>query len=255
MKPARVALVMLFGVFLAACGGGGGGSGPTSTPMPQQNASPGGIWTGTDPVSGLQIEGLVDESGNFHFIRSDGAQYIGAAATSGNSLSSTFQGFTAVGYAWPDGSTHGTGSLSGTVTSRQTINAQVSFTTDAGSKSGGNLTLTFDSLYDSGGALSTIEGSYGDSYGDTATVYSSGQVFYQSASTGCSGSGTASVPNSQYDLYQVNITLQGCTGADAALNGVALAGEGAYNGQTSPAQLTVGLDGGSYAIVLTLSKN
>src|SRR5579859_2977249 len=87
---------------LVACGGGGGGYGGGSSP-PVQNAPPGGIWTGIDPVSGLQVEGVVDEAGEGEFIRSDGVQYVGTVVTAGNSVSASFQGFVPFGSMFPDG--------------------------------------------------------------------------------------------------------------------------------------------------------
>lgn len=243
MRAAIAALVVGFG--LAACGGGGSGNGPGQA----QNASPGGIWTGTDSITGLQVTGIADESGDFNFIRSDGAQYVGKATTSGNSISANFKGY-------DQGGIFGSGSLSGTITARQSIKANTSFTPNGSTQESGTLNLTFDTLYNSGSAISTIQGAYGDSYGDTATVYSDGSLFYQSAYTGCSGNGTVTVPTSQYDVYDVKITVQGCTGVNAVLNGVAMSGLAVYDGQTSPAQVIAGVSTSSgQALVLDMTKN
>src|ERR1035437_8606215 len=75
-------------VVLTACGGGGGGS----TPAPISNASPGGIWQGTDSITGLSIYGIITESGEFRFLRADGSQYFGTVTTSGNNISGSFGG-------------------------------------------------------------------------------------------------------------------------------------------------------------------
>jgi hypothetical protein len=100
---------------LAACGGGDGGGSLVTT------VSQGGIWSGTDSATGLQVKGIVDESGQFHFIRSDLAQFVGTASTTGNSLSANFEGFSQLGTTFDDGSTHGTGTLSGAVSERSSL--------------------------------------------------------------------------------------------------------------------------------------
>lgn len=66
-------------VALAGCGGGAGSSAPSGgnvTP-PVANASPGGIWQGIDPISNLTVTGIVTESGDLRFLRSDGVSTLG----------------------------------------------------------------------------------------------------------------------------------------------------------------------------------
>jgi len=247
MKPAQVALVVLFSAALSACGGGGSGS--SGDPPAQQNASPGGIWTGTDSISGLTVTGIVDESGDFHFVRADGAQYVGTASTSGSEITANFDGYT-------QGGIFGSGTLSGTIIARQSIQASTSFQPNGTPAQNGSLNLTFNALYNIGSSIATIAGSYGDASGDTATVYSDGTFFYQSASTGCSGSGTVSTPTPQYNVYEVSVTVQGCTGSDVALNGVRMSGLGTYDNQVSPAQIIVGVSATSgQALTLAMAKN
>lgn len=248
MKLARVALVVLI-VTLSACGGGGGSGSGGGGPAQAQNASPGGIWTGTDSISGLKVTGIVDESGDFHFIREDGDQYVGTATVSGNTLSASFNGYT-------QGGIFGAGTLSGTIVARSSIQANTSFQPNGNTAESGTLNLTFSSLYDVASSISTIAGSYGDSSGDTATVYSDGTLFYQSASTGCSGDGVVTVPTPQYNVYQVSVTVQGCTGADAGLNGAAMTGLATYDNQASTPEVIVGVSSpGGQALVLTMTKN
>jgi hypothetical protein len=146
-------------VVLTACGGGGGGS----TPAPISNASPGGIWQGTDSITGLSIYGIITESGEFRFLRADGSQYFGTVTTSGNNISGSFGGILPAGSFYADGSNHGTGTISGTIEARQTISATIGFTTAGGTSSSGTISLTFNPLYDSGSSLATVAGDYLDS--------------------------------------------------------------------------------------------
>src|SRR5205807_2794157 len=172
-RAAVAALVTL----LASCGGGGGYS-SSNNPPPPMNASPGGIWLGMESVSGLQVIGLVDEAGDFHFVRSDNVQYVGTASVSVNSVTANFDGYTQVGTTFPDGSTHGTGSVSGTVQARSSLTLMSQFRTDAGTASNGTLNLTFDVLYNRASSLTTISGNFTNPQnGVVVTVNSNGSMF------------------------------------------------------------------------------
>jgi hypothetical protein len=72
-------------VGLAACGEGGYGEGASTTPS-AANASSGRIWNGIDSLTGLSVVGHFAETGEFHLIQPDSAQYIGTAAISGYSV-------------------------------------------------------------------------------------------------------------------------------------------------------------------------
>src|SRR5689334_14804706 len=105
-------------VLLASCGGGPGGnsvSSPSNQAPPPSNASPGGIWQGTESVSRLQVTGLVDESGELHFLRSDDVQYVGTATVAGSSVNANIEGYAPLGTVFADGSVHGTGTVSGKI--------------------------------------------------------------------------------------------------------------------------------------------
>jgi hypothetical protein len=64
-------------------------------------------------VTGLDTVGLVDELGDFNFIRADGVQFVGTALTAVNDVVADLEGITAFGHTFPDASTHGTGTFSG----------------------------------------------------------------------------------------------------------------------------------------------
>jgi len=238
-----MALVALIAT-LTACGGGGGG-GSTSTSVPA-NASPGGIWKGTDSATGQTVLGLVTENGQFHFIQADDTQYVGTVTTSGNTLQGTFAGFAPFGTTFPDGTTHGTGTVSGSIQARSSITATTTFTTDAGTSNSSQLTLTFDTLYDQPSSLATIAGNYTDP--TTGTVYSvsgSGAIFAQDATSGCVINGTVSIINSSYDAYGIAYTFANCTGSYAVLNGVQMSGIGTLDTTVSPEQAIIGVSGSS----------
>jgi hypothetical protein len=68
--------------------------------------------------------------------------------------------------------------------------------------------------------------------------------------------GTVTIVNSSYDIYQVSLTYQNCTGSYAVLNGLQLTGLAVVNPNTSPTQLTISVAGaspsGKFGLVLYL---
>ncbi len=251
---------------LCACGGGGtsmlgspsnsGGSGNST-----QNATPGGIWRGTESVSGQQVVGVVDEAGEFHFIRADNVQYTGTVSTSGTSFSASLEGFAPYGFAFSDNSTHGTGKVSGNIQARASLDGNTQFTTDAGSTSTGTLTLKFDSLYNRASSLTTISGNFSNSAdGTVVTVSADGAVFSQNPSTGCVVNGTVSIINATYDVYRVQLSNSNCQGQYAALNGVQFTGLAVLDNTETPEVAIVGVTGSSvsantkYALVFRLNR-
>ncbi|MEI6872644.1 MAG: hypothetical protein WCL08_10215, partial [Verrucomicrobiota bacterium] len=135
------------------------------------SVSPGGIWEGTESVTGLSIKGLVTESGDMRFIRADGTQYVGSVVTQGNALTGTFTGYLPSGFFYTDGSNHGTGTISGQVNPRQSVTATTNFSTANGTKTTGTLSLSYNKLYENGSSLSALAGTYIDpSTGDSVSI-------------------------------------------------------------------------------------
>jgi hypothetical protein len=244
-------------LLFSACGGGGDSIHIGGMTI---NVSPGGIWTGTESSTGLSVTGIVDETGEFHFIRSDGTQYVGTATTTGTAISATFDGYTPFETTFADGSTHGTGTLSGTINERASISISTQFRTDKGTISSDSLSLTFDSLYNFASSLATISGTYTDpKSGDVISVTGAGDVTWQDASTGCVGNGTISIINGNYNAYRVAFTYGNCTGGAAALNGVQFSGLVTLDNKLNPVQAIIGVtgqaNGTTYALVLTLNRS
>lgn len=235
------AVVLSLAALLTGCGGGGGGGGSqSSAPPPVNNASPGGVWEGT-LGSGEQILGLVTESGDFHFITEDGTQYFGTVNTNANNASAQFTGYTAAGFVFEDGTTRGTGSLTGTVQARSTFSANSTFTTSAGNTISNSISLTYNNLYERDSSLATLAGNFRDVVtGTILNINSSGQAFAQNAANGCVLNGTASIIDAQFNAYRVEYSYSSCQGADAILNGTTLRGLATLNNSVTPEELLVG---------------
>ena len=249
---------------LSGCGGGGSSSAlgssapPSGSTLPTTNATPGGIWRGVDSVSNLQVIGLVDEAGEFHFIRTDNVQYVGTATVSTDTISASFEGFTQLGSVFADNSDHGTGTVAGTVQARSTLSLSTQFKTDSGAVSNGTLDLTFDTLYNRASSLATISGNFSNN-GVEVTLSSNGTIFWQDPRTSCVVNGTVSIINATYNAYRVQFTYASCTGQDAALNGLEFNGMATLDNTQSPEHAIVGATAKSanadYAVVLNMPRN
>ena len=258
--------IMTGSLLLFGCGGGGnsvptGGSGNIGE-TPTQGLA--GVWNGTDAGTGLAIAGIMDESGNFQFLRADGVQYVGTATATTDSISANFDGYVPVGQTFSDGSTHGSGSISGSLSLRDSMQLTDQFTTANGSSTSGSVSLTFNnwSYVGVGGAsLANVSGNYTDqSSGDVVSITTAGDVTWHDATTGCSGNGTISVTNPNNSVYQVQFSYENCQGQYAILNGGQFSGLAALNTSVSPVQLIVGVTGQAagqpmYAFAFMLNHN
>ncbi len=223
-------------------------------------------------MTNLQVTGLIDANGDFDMIRNgtsgnpgDNAQFVGTATASGNSFPATnFQGFAPFGSEFQDGSTHGTGSVSGTLSSSPSvISATYTFTTDMDNSlpppGTGTLSLTLQTtLTSSGSSLSAIGENFTDpndanTYIDVSSTNGAitGQADAGSSNPGtCTLSGQASILNASYDVYGIQLTFSGCTGSyasmssgsNATLSGLATLEPAAGS---TPATLLVGVSGQS----------
>jgi hypothetical protein len=253
----RAVAVASLALALASCTGSDLGS-PTSPTM--TNVSATGIWGGTDSATGLSVIGYIDSTGQAVFIRGDGVQFVGLTQVSGETLVAAVVGCTDFGSSFSDGSTSGLGTLNGTVVTGSTLTLSLSFTTKGGTAQNGSWSLAFNTLSNSGASLGILSANYTDTAtGSVVTIAADGILTGQNPANGCVLNGTVSVSNGTYDVYEVAVTYENCTGSYAALNGIELTGLAALNTGTAPAQLTIGLSGsaavGKYAIVLNLTAS
>lgn len=270
----RVAVCFLLPVtaalLLSGCGGGSGDikngapspSGGCSSSSPSSNGSTApsplaGIWTGVDSVSGSEVTGLIDASGNFDFIRTgtssvpgDNAQFSGAATVSGSSFCGNMQGFENLGsgYAFnTSNATHGTGVVSGTVQAESSIDASYTFTPDGGTLVNGQLNpLTYTSPYTGSSSLSVIAGTYtytDPTSGEVTTLAISsgsgtdsveGTVYAPASDSSCEVTGSVSFTTGSYDVYSIMLTYSSCTtGPYSVLQNVTLSGLAMLNNTSS----------------------
>jgi hypothetical protein len=233
---------------LSSCGGAGG----DDTEAFLQPLK-GGIWHGTDAVTGLSVYGIVTESGDFQFLTSDGtqwvAQYAGTSTYDRSTISGSFEAFAFNGAAFADGGVHGMGAFGGLMNPGNRMNLDISILTD-GSQTPleDSLEVTFDESYRRPASIARIAGSFG-SGNDTLQVFGNGQVFGVFPASGCTVNGLVEVPDNLHNVYSLTFTLTGCT--NAALNGD-LTGLATLDDSSVPQRLVGGVttDGANFAFTL-----
>jgi hypothetical protein len=248
--------VALAAAVLGGCKGttGGGGSGGNT------NAAAVGVWSGTDSATGGAITALIDSKGHAQFMRADGVLFSGSVQVSVDTLAMTVNGYSEFPAAFSDKSTHGIGTVNGTVVSGNSISATLTFTTDGGTPMSGTWTLSFEPLSNDSSGLTQVSGNYTDNVtGTVLSINTNGAMTSQNPTNGCVLNGTISTADSTHNIYQVAFSYDNCTGTYTGLNGVQLSGLATLNSHVSPAQLTMAASGSSasayYAVVSGLNAS
>jgi len=175
-------------------------------------------------------------------------------------MSASLDGVTELGQSFPDGATHGTGTLSGGVSARKEIDIDAQFTTDVGTGAHILAALKFESAYYESSSLAILAGNYVDVVtGTTVSINSSGYIFAQDVTTGCVVNGQASIIDTAYNMYHVQVSYASCQGAAAALNGMTFTGLGVLGDTVSPQQVIAAVTGnsdgvGKYSILYALKR-
>ena len=278
--PVRNSVLLISICLLSACGGGGGGGAanshaPPPPPPPTPNQDPGGIWqtqytetSGPTAGDAIKAYAIVDESGSFYFAlqnQNNGCAEVGFGQTTvtGNSISGNID-VAAVTFSttpgvntnctFPDGSTSGTGIISGTVTQGYSMTLTDSATTSNGTALGTEThTWTFNSLYDNPSSLAAVSANYADG-SDTLSIAGNGVIFEQDPTTGCVLNGQISIINAAYNAYSMSLSFANCTGSAAAANGYTMTGLATLDTTVSPAQLDFGVststNGGGFVVLV-----
>jgi hypothetical protein len=243
----RAGILAALGACVASCGG----EDIHAFSKPLQ----GGIWHGTDTISGQPVYGIVTEDGAFRFIRDDMAHYAGAATFDKTVVTATFDGFAPPGMVFADGVPHGTGAAAGELTPSDSLNLNTQFLTDAVGATAleGTLNLTFDAAYNSHSSLAAISGTYAAGT-DSWTISGNGNVFAQLPGSGCTASGVITIIDEAHNAYAMSITYTGCAGALAVLNDTELTGLVALDSSTTPQRLRGAVSKDDVGIALKLDR-
>ena len=242
MKAVAWWAAVLVELAMAAGCGGGSGSTPPPPPPPPVNASPGGIWVGTDPISLTPVLGLVAETGELFFNASGaingGVYYVGKFSADGDTINANIDAIAMPGSHYPDGATWGTGTLGGQIVERTSIDGGVMINTDPTPPAEGHtysntLSVTFSSQYNRASSLATIAGSYGPS-SLALTISADGVLFAQDAGTGCIINGAITTIDTRFNMYAVTLSTMNCDAELGVPDGAQLIGLATLNNSQVP---------------------
>jgi len=247
---AASSVIIMLSMAMIACGGGGGDGGGSSSPS-LSTQSIAGIWEGTLTSTVVHqqysVIGIISESGTARFVNATwGAQYSATVDTNGNSFSANTTAYAPFGGWFPNGSTVGAVTLSGTFTTKGSIVGTYSGVGDSGSYS-----LRYNSLYEMPSSLPTIAGTwsapiYTDT--ETLTIDLNGDIT-GSSTTGCTFAGHVSIIDSAYNAYEITIVIDHCGQENGTYSGLATI--------TDPAKNTavVSVSSAAYSYVRLMTKH
>jgi len=240
-----------YAVSLQVCGGPSDcniNDGSTSAVIASlTNASPGGIWFGTDS-EGDNIVALITETGRFHFLDEFDFQGSGIITVSDtDEFDTSFRFVPPVGGSFADGTAFADCVASGLLTERSTLEGTVDCTTAGGTQSSVTVNLEYQPLYDLDSDLDAFIGTWTNSFDpgtDVANVDAMGVITGQDGSgSGCIYGGQVTIIDPNYNAYDVEWTYSSCVGEAAVLNGATFSGIGAVDNTVTPTEFILGATG------------
>ncbi len=245
--------LILFSMALAACGGGGSGE-PIGVTTPVANELLGGIWEGTSTAAGnsQSIIGVTTDDGRFRFLSlSTEGQYIGSFSVfDQNQVSGSGFGVAPLGFVWSDGSTVTSLTVTGTVSERNSYGGSWA----TGSGESGTFNLDYDPIYNRTSSLAKVQGTYTsfDDFGNATGVFtidSNGNVVGQDIDA-CVYGGLVSIVNSNYNLYEISLTVTNCVQFSGMYNGLG----GLRDFNNTDDELLISVDNGSIFVIISVLR-
>jgi hypothetical protein len=195
--------------------------------------------SGGFPGGTVEVIAIVAETGEFRFLVAEtyeqwftpvGEQVFGTLALFGANVRTTGDAIWAVALHAdnnPWGVNWGSFGLSATLDSvdtQQRITGPFQAEWTSSEQRVGTLTLHSNrGLYERESSLETLQGTYTTTT-ESLTIDGQGAIFYQSSGNNCTGNGTAEVIDARYNMYQMHLDLDNCTGIEASRNGLRFAG-------------------------------
>ena len=200
-----------------------------------------GIWTGTD-AAGRDVLLLVSGDGNFRYV--DGAHNQAAGYLPPKSqVAGSIDLVAPFGQPFADGSTLANCGFTSSLVERVSLDFTVSCETTGGVEFSETLALEFDPLYDRDSSLETVAGTYEAAAGSVLSIAADGLLFAQDATTGCVVNGSIGIYSPSFNIYSMTLQYDGCTGAEAALNGSTFDGFAVLDDRERPEALIVAVIG------------
>lgn len=183
----------------------------------------GGIWYGPLQLPDgetVNAFGLSTDWGELRFITGGREQVVGTLTITGNQFGATIFTYAPFGTTYWNGSTVLNGNANGNFTPRTRVKGS--------SVLAGSIVSNFDfsyvSIYERDSSLSKIAGTYSrsDGLGFTETYVVDGNGFLSGGdTTGCVYRGRASIIDSSFNMYRLEVTISDCSEFNGSYSGLA----------------------------------
>lgn len=210
----------------------------------------GGIWRGTlthTEISGTQsVVAIVSENDEFRLISTTGIQASGTLTAGRSSASGDLRFYPAEGETFNNDRTSLTGTFEGDAEEATRLDGDWVASVDGNIE--GSFRLTYDSVYAEDSSLTRLAGNYFaqdiSGFSRSIVVQNTG-VIEGSDSDGCNYAGTAAIIDTQWNAYDLTITVTNCSERAGDYNGLGFLDD---NGLELLAQVTGGTSVFSFAV-------
>lgn len=203
-------------VGLLAIAQSGCSSGDSDPPVPQPTRAD-GIWEGSasSAAGTMEFSGVVTEAGEGRFVDGFGTQYlISSIEGVEGDVTIRFTAMTRPGLSFTDGSTVTTGSFTGTIARRATVDG--SYTLSSGET--GTISMAYNPIYERDSSLDKLTGPWDEQLG--IQVFDPDGSFFEQDGFGCIYQGQAFILDPDYNVYGLTMMISLCGAADGEYEGV-----------------------------------
>ena len=210
----------------------------------------GGIWRGTltlTEISGSQeVVAIVSENDEFRLISTTGIQASGTLTAGSGSASGDLRFYPTEGETFSDDRTSLTGTFEGAAEEATRLDGDWVASVDNNIE--GRFRLTYDTVYAEDSSLTRLAGNYSaqdlSGFSRSIVVQDTGAI-EGSDTDGCTYSGTAAIIDTQWNAYDLTITVTDCSARAGDYNGLGFLDD---NGLELVAQVTGGTSVVSFAV-------
>ena len=214
----------------AGCGGGGGGGAPANPRAPTQQSA-GGLWFAVAGGSSATTL-MIAETGELKVTTPPTSSYgpgfgHGAVTVSGSRVEGSFE-TRAIGSAPGSAGTELDCTVSGTVSTRASLQLTTVCVDTAGASTTASLSFMYDARYDTDSSLAELAGNYTLSINNatnTLNINGDGTLFgMYSNGPRCTLNGTVSIIHPDFNLYRFDVLFSNCTVLASRYEGAKMTG-------------------------------